>query len=132
VAWNVDFFIGLIIGQSPMGMSAYMFDAARPLYLRGLSLFHVVLPPVVIWLVHRLGYDRRALMAQTLVALVVLPVSYFLTDPAQNINWVRGTGSTPQTWMPPMAYLLLLMVLIPACAYLPTHWIALKAFRPAD
>ena len=131
VAWNVDFFIGLVIGKSPMGMSAYMFEPARPLYLRGLSLFHVVLPPVLIWLVHRLGYDRRALLAQTLVALAVLPISYFFTDPAENINWVHGPGSTPQTWMRPIVYLLLLMVLVPAGAYLPVHWIARKAFRAA-
>ena len=82
LAWNVDFFGRLLTGRRFFGMSAYMFDAATPGYLRALSLFHVPLPVGIVWLVHRLGYDRRAFLLQSLLALIVLPVSYWLTDPA--------------------------------------------------
>ena len=77
------------------------------------------------------GYDRRAWVAQTLVCLVVLPVTYAVTDPADNINWVFGPGSKPQQRMPPLVYLGLLMIAFPLVVYLPTHWVLLKLFGRA-
>jgi hypothetical protein len=121
LAWNADFFGRLVSGRHVLGLSAYMFDARKPLFLRALSLFHVALPIVLLWMVHRLGYDRRAWALQTLVALVVLPVTYALTDPDDNVNWVYGPGSRPQTLVGPRAYLALVMVLFPVVIYLPTH-----------
>ncbi len=59
LAWNLDFFGRLLTGHGMFGMSAYMFDARTPRYLRALSLFHVPLPVGLVWLVTRLGYDRR-------------------------------------------------------------------------
>ena len=44
LAWNLDFFGRLLTGRPMFGMSAYMFDADTPRYLRALSLFHVPLP----------------------------------------------------------------------------------------
>jgi hypothetical protein len=126
LAWNVDFFGRLITGRQVLGLSGYMFDEKKPLALRALSLFHVVLPIVLLWLVYRLGYDDRAWLFQTLVALIVLPVTYWLTDPADNVNWVYGPGSRAQTRMHPRAYLALTMILFPLVIYLPTH-LALRA-----
>src|SRR4026209_908069 len=63
--WIVDFFARLIVGPSLTGLSAYMFDSKIPLSIRALSLFHIVLPKLVVWIVSRLGYDGRALVAQT-------------------------------------------------------------------
>src|SRR5678815_2282775 len=34
IAWNLDFLVRLTIGGKTGGMSGYMFDATRPLYLR--------------------------------------------------------------------------------------------------
>lgn len=120
LAWNLDFFGRLLTGRPMFGMSAYMFDAATPRYLRALSLFHVPLPVGLVWLVTRLGYDRRAWLYQSLLALVVLPVTYWLTDPAENVNWVHGLGR-PQTALPPWAYLALLLVAFSLVLYLPPH-----------
>ena len=121
LAWNVDFFGRLITGRQMLGLSSYMFDQGKPLALRGLSLFHVALPIVLLWLIDRLGYDGRAWLFQTIVALVVLPVSYLITAPADNVNWVYGPGSAPQTRMHPRAYLVLAMLFFPLVIYLPTH-----------
>jgi hypothetical protein len=121
LAWNVDFFGRLLTGRKIFGLSGYMFDPQKPLYLRALSLFHMILPVVLVWMVSRLGYDRRAWALQTILALIVLSVTYWLTDPAENINWVYGPGSKPQTWLPPLAYLALLMIFFPLVVYLPTH-----------
>jgi hypothetical protein len=121
LVWNADFFGRLLTGRQLFGLSEYMFDSRKPLYLRALSLFHVGLPVVLVWMVSRLGYDRRAWAFQTLVALIVLPVTYRFTDPTDNINWVRGPGSTAQTRIPPLAYLAMVMVFFPLVVYLPTH-----------
>lgn len=133
LVWNVDFFGRLVTGRHPFGLSEYMFDARKPRLLRALSLFHVVLPVLLIWMVHRLGYDPRAWIFQTVVALIVLPVTYWLTDPADNVNWVYGPGlgGKPQTWMTPRAYLAAVMVFFPLVVYLPTH-LLLRALFPAS
>ena len=124
-----DFFGRLLTGHHVLDLSRYMFDTRIPRYLRALSLFHVVLPVLLVWMTHRLGYDRRAWAAQTLLALIVLPLTYAITDPAENINWVHGLGSKPQTWLPPSAYLAMLMALFPIVVYLPTHILLLRFLR---
>ena len=100
LVWNIDFWVRLATGKSLIALSAYMFDPKIPLFIRGLSLFHIALPILLVWLMSRLGYDRRAWLWQTLVALVVLPLSYLVTNPRENINWVYGFGEKPQTILP--------------------------------
>jgi len=120
LAWNLDFFGRLLTSRRLFGMSDYMFDARTPRALRALSLFHVPLPAGLVWLVTRLGYDRRAWLGQSLLALVVLPVTYWLSDRAENVNWVHGIGR-PQSVLPPWAYLALLIVAFSLVLYLPPH-----------
>ena len=127
--WIVDFVIELIAGTSVIGLSSYMFDSKIPLPIRALSLFHIFLPVTLVWLLYRVGYDTRALIAQTLLAWIVLPASYFLTKPSQNVNWVYGPGSGPQKWMPAPLYLALLMLAFPLVLYLPTHFLLKKLFN---
>jgi hypothetical protein len=128
LVWNVDLFVRLFTGASLTGISAYMFDPKIPLQIRAVSLFHIVMPVLMLWTVHRLGYDSRAFFVQTLVAWIVLPLSYLLTDPAENVNRVYGFGEKPQTWMPAPLFVALLMVLFPLIVYLPAHLIFEKVF----
>ncbi|HET7288025.1 MAG TPA: hypothetical protein VFI71_11160 [Pyrinomonadaceae bacterium] len=127
--WIIDFVIGLIAGSPVIGLSAYMFDSKISLAIRALSLFHIILPLLLVWLLYRLAYDTRALIAQTLLAWIVLPASYFLTKPSQNVNWVYGPGGDPQKWMPAPLYLVLLMLAFPLVLYLPTHFLLKKLFN---
>jgi hypothetical protein len=133
--WVVDF----LTGGRVAGLAAYMFDPKYAWFVRALSLFHGWLPFLLLWLVWRLGYDRRALLAQILLTWVLLPVCYFLgpappTPPerptaAVNINYVYGpSAEVPQTWMPPLLWLALIMVGLPLCAYLPTHLVLRRIF----
>jgi hypothetical protein len=131
IVWNVDFFVRLLTGKSLIGLSAYMFDYKIPLFIRGLSGFHIVLPLLLLWGLHRLGYDHRALAWQTIVALVVLPLSYLLSNPQENVNWVYGFGQKPQTILPAPLFVILLMVLFTLIVYLPTHLLFLRIFRAA-
>jgi len=121
VFWNVTFFLRLLTGKRFAGLTDYMFDPRKPLYLRSLSLFHVFLPVLLLWMIARLGYDPWALAAQTALAWTVLPLSYGLTDPHENVNWVFGPGSEPQKKIPALLYLTLLMAAFPLLIYLPTH-----------
>jgi hypothetical protein len=124
LAWTIDFlFAGRLIG-----LAAYMFDSKLPLYLRAISLFHLALPPTLLFLLYRLGYDQRALIYQTLLTWVVLVITYLATDPEKNINWVFGPGSKPQEVMPPLIYLCLELAIIPICVFLPTHLLLKRIF----
>lgn len=128
LVWNVDYFFRLATGGSLIGLTSYMFDATIPPFIRGLSLFHVALPVLLIWLLSRLGYDGRALLWQTLVAAAVLPLSYFLSNPRENVNWVYGLGEQPQTKVPAPLFVLFLMLLFPVGVYLPTHLLLDRIF----
>ena len=129
MAWNVDYFFRLATGVSLIGLTSYMFDRKIPLFIRGLSLFHVVLPLLLIWMLSQLGYDGRALLWQTLVAVMVLPLSYFLSNPRENVNWVYGFGEKPQSRVPAPLFVLFLMLLFPLGVYLPTHWLFDRIFE---
>jgi len=129
--WNADFFFRLATGKSLIGLSAYMFDSGIPLFIRSLSCFHIVLPLLLLWIVHRLGYDQRAFIGQTFVAVVVLPLSYLVSNAQENVNWVYGFGQNPQKILPGPVFVIILMLLFPLLVYLPTHLLFIKMFRPA-
>jgi hypothetical protein len=122
VLWNVSYFARLLFGLHVTDLAGYMFDREKPRFLRALSLFHVVLPIVMLWMLHRLGYDPRAPFAQTLLAWLVLPVTYAVVRPGdENINWVYGPGER-QKRLPPLVYLALVMLAYPVAIYVPTHF----------
>ena len=128
IAWNLDFFAKLLTNTSITGLSAYMFTRETSLLIRALSIFHVFFPVLIIWMLSRLGYDPRALAIQTLLAWILLPLSYFFTRRSENVNWVHGFGNNPHRWLAPPLHVLLLMILFPLVIYLPTHFVLQKLF----
>jgi len=123
LGWNLDFFLRLVSGTDLVGLNAtgYMFNPDYPRVLKVLSLFHVFLPVLLLWLVARLGYDRRALPAQTLLTWVLLPVCYAFTGPERNLNWVFGLGNPPAPLLPGVWHVLALMIAFPLCLFWPAH-----------
>lgn len=120
--WNVSYFARLLTGARVTSLADYMFDARKSRLMRGLSLLlHVVMPVTLLWMLAQLGYDSRAFVVQTALAWVVLPVTYAVTDPAKNINWVFGFGHPPRRRFSPRVHLLALMLGFPLFVYLPTH-----------
>lgn len=130
--WVADFVMELS-GHKLMGMTAYMFDSNRPLFLRGLSLFHGWLPFLLIYLVAKLGYDRRALVAWTAIAWSLCLVAFFFLPPSDplraslktplNVNFVYGLDDAkPQTWLPPGVYLAAWMTALFVLVFTPTHF----------
>lgn len=129
--WSASYFGRLLFGIRVTDLAGYMFNPAKPRFVRALSLFHVVVPAVLIWMLHELGYDARALIGQTLLAWIVLPLTYAVTTPAdENINWVRGPDKLQQR-VPPLVWLGFLMLAFPIGLYLPTHWALKQLFAPA-
>jgi len=125
--WNVTLFTRLVTGIRVSGLADYMFDTRIPKWIRTLSLFHVVLPVLMLWMLHRLGYDPRALPAQTALAWVILPLTYAVTKPEDNINWVYGPGARPQRQISPPLYLAFVLIFFPLIVYVPTHLLLLAA-----
>ncbi len=131
VVWLVDVVTRAVFGFHPVGGTEYMFDSSLPLSLRMTSLFHLLVPALLIWALLRLGYDRRGWLLQTVIAWLVLPVTYALTDPALNINWVSAPfGRDTQEVLAPAAYLLTLMAAYPIVLYLPSHLILSRVLAP--
>jgi hypothetical protein len=136
--WVFDFLINLT-GHSLSGMTDYMFDATHSLFLRLLSLFHGWLPFLLLYLVWRLGYDRRALPAWTALFAVDMLICYFAMPPPTphpgltpvNINYVFGMRDTAaQTLLPENIWFLGLLLGIPVFIFAPTHFV-LAAIMPA-
>lgn len=131
LAWNLDFFLRLISGFDVIGLNAtgYMFESGYTKLFKFFSLFHIFLPPLLLWMIYRLGYDTRAIYAQTLLVWVLLPVCYLVTDPERNLNWVFGIGNPPQTWVSGHLYLVLLMFAYLLLVFIPAHFILKAVFN---
>jgi hypothetical protein len=132
LAWNLDF-AAMLLGVGPK-LTGYLFDDEIPLAFKGLTLFHVWLPWALLWLAGRLGYDRRALRWQTLLAWAVLPLSWWaslhwVNHPPKNINWSTGPLNQAQEALHPALYLAVAMAVLPLAAFVPAH-LALKKFFP--
>lgn len=129
----VDLAGALVSGRHVIGGTEYMFDPALPLFVRLLSLFHLVTPPLLLWAVWRLGYDRRGWKLQTLICWVVVTINHFWR-PEMDVNWARGLFYREQHVMPGWLYLLGYLVVVPAVVYWPTHrallWWSRKGERP--
>lgn len=122
--WTIDVLTWALTGWFPLGFTGYMANPEIPLVARIFSLYHSVIPILLIFGVRRLGYDRRGLWLQVAITTVLLPVTLAVSPPEWNINWVWGPGFV-QSWMPPWAWLALCVVGYPVVLYLPVHAVIL-------
>jgi hypothetical protein len=127
LVWNIDFLLRVTLNVRLIGMTDYMFDPSIPRFVRTLSLFHIWLPVVLVWMVWRFGYDRRALATQTAVGTCVLIATYLLTSPDVNINLVHRVNEVRG----PLA-LALSCVLFPLVFYVPAHVLFRSVMPPPE
>jgi hypothetical protein len=132
--WCLDVAVRLATGSHLIGGTEYMFNPAIGLSIRLLSLFHVFTPPLIVYALLRVGYDRRGLLVQTVLSWLVFLLCIFITDPARNINWAFGP-EVKLPWEPDLwAHRLIMMAAYPLLIYLPTHLLAVRmlpgAHRP--
>ncbi|HEV8047110.1 MAG TPA: hypothetical protein VGP35_05245 [Terriglobales bacterium] len=118
--YSIDLIGAVLSGRHIIGGTEYMFDPHVPLATRLLSLFHIVVPPLLLWAIWRLGYDPRGWKYQTLAAWIVVPINYFWR-PQSDVNWARGPFFHEQHAVPGIVYLLFYLIAVPSLVYWPTH-----------
>jgi hypothetical protein len=128
VLFFVDLAGALITGRHWIGGTEYMFDPHIALPIRLLGLFHVVTPPLLLWTIWQLGYDKRGWKYQTLTAWIVVPINYFWR-PQFDVNWARGPFFREQHAVPGILYLLIYLLAVPAVVYFPTHLLLARLTR---
>lgn len=122
--WALDFMAALLFGVHPVGGTEYMFDEAKPLWLRGLSLFHLWTVPLLVWLVRRVGYDRRGWRLQTAIAGVLFPLGVLFGTREENLNWMHAPFGLPQTLLDPLLFAFVALPIAALLLFLPGDWLA--------
>lgn len=130
VVWIVDVTSKILFGHYILGGAEYMFDAHYALWVRLLSLFHIVMPVLLLWAVWRYGYDQRGWTLQLGIALVAFIASRF-TNPALNMNYAYADPFFHRQWGTAPTHVLVIFTFMLVVVYLPTHFVLKRwAKRP--
>lgn len=127
-AWALDAGWRLFRGRALLGGADYLFDGHYPLSVRLLSLFHVVMPILLLWVLHRTGYDRRGWALQCAIALPLFIAARF-ADPAENINYAFIDPFVHRQWGPAPIHVLISWLFMAFVVYLPTHLVLKRIFH---
>lgn len=122
--YAVDLVWALASGNHVIGGTEYMFQANVPLFLRLMSLFHIVTPPLLLWAIWKVGYDARGWKYQTLTTWMVVPVCHFWFG-RYDINWAHGLFGREQHVVPGLVYLVAYLLVVPLVVYWPTNMVLL-------
>ena len=131
-AWHLDFFSYLMAGRMPFAATAYMFSGDLTLSEKGLSFFqHTFLLPSTAWALWRLGPSRFGWRFQSLQTFAAFLLTYLLSRPGDNINWIFGAGwpELSPANISPLPYYLIMVLAPPLLVYLPTNVFALWLFK---
>jgi hypothetical protein len=118
--WLCDVTARLLSGAHLFGGTEYMWDSQVPLAVRLLSLFHLLLPVVLVSAVRRLGYDRRALPLQAALTAALL-VAARVAGGGRNLNYVLREPLFGRSLGPAPLHLTAVLIGIVILVYLPTH-----------
>lgn len=117
--YAIDLACAAVSGHHLFGGTEYMFDPKIRLFVRLLGLYHLVVPPLLLWAVRRLGYDPEAFRWQTITMWILVLISHFWR-PEYNLNWARGLGHE-QHLVSHWVYLAGYLIVVPLVVYWPTH-----------
>lgn len=128
--WAFSYLSGFVgsYGETWLGVGDYMFDSSLPYWLRALSWFHFAMIGAVIYMLLRKGYDSRALVPQTVLAMAVLVLTHLWGIKEDNPNMIYPPGDFGQVIAQPLYSALQPLVLF-GCVILPMH-LLLKKFWP--
>lgn len=121
--WLLDLIPALITGGETAVFTGYMFNPEIPLIARVVSLYHVALPVLVIWLCVRIGYDSRGPWLQSLIGALAIIATWLLTEPYRNINLIWQPPGPEVAWLPTPAIVVAAVILYPLLLYFPGHWL---------
>jgi hypothetical protein len=125
--WSLDAGCKYIFGRPLIGGTDYLFDTQYPLWVRLLSLFHVILPILLLWALYRRGYDRRGWALQSAIALFAFIAARF-TSPDENINFAFREPFFHHAWSPAALHVAFSVLFMSIVVYLPTHLILRRIF----
>ena len=130
-AWVLDVLSRLVTGEHVIGGTEYMWDGRFPLWLRLLSLFHVVWPPLLVWAVRRTGYDPRGLLLQAALAAVLLVAARLVSVPEENLNFAWRDPFLKRQLGPVPVHLAAILAGLVGLVYWPTHLVLRRVLPPA-
>jgi hypothetical protein len=130
-AWVLDVCCRVFTGRHLIGGTEYFFDVRFPLWIRLLSLYHLILPAVLLWALHRMGYDRRGWILQSAIALLVFVLSRFI-DTKENLNFAFSDPFFHRTWGPAPVHIAISLLFLIVVAYIPTHALLKRLFPSAS
>jgi hypothetical protein len=128
--WVVDAAARILAGRHWIGGTEYLFDTTFPLWVRLLSLFHVVMPVLLLWALHRVGYDRRGWAVQSAIAIPVVVFARLAATPKTNINYVYSDPFLHRSWGPWPLHVIAVLAFLVFAVYLPTHLLLSRLFPP--
>jgi hypothetical protein len=127
-AWVVDAATRFLTGRHWIGGTEYLFDSSFPLWVRLLSLFHVVMPFLLLWALYRVGYDRRGCVVQCAIAIPVVVFARLAATPKTNINFVYADPFFHRLWGPWPLHIMAVLAFLMLVVYLPTHLLLSRLF----
>lgn len=125
--WALDAGCRFFLGHHLIGGTEYLFDLHYPLWIRLLTLYHLVLPLVLLWALHRIGYDPRGLAVQSVIAGIVFVASRF-AGPVEDINYAFTDPFFHRAWGIAPCHLAVIFLFIFVVAYIPTHILLRRLF----
>lgn len=130
--WTIDFFTNMLFDVNIFDLAGYMFDPANSLFLRGLSLFHLLLPVLPVYYLRQWGYHEKALNYAVVLYWGVVLFCFLCTPVDKNINQVHYP--TVQNWevMSSLTWITLWMIFYPLLIMWPKNYIFSKIFKPAQ
>ncbi|HVB86125.1 MAG TPA: hypothetical protein VNK23_05585 [Candidatus Dormibacteraeota bacterium] len=129
--WALDAAFRAIAGRQIFGGTEYLFNPSHPLWIRLLSLYHVAWPVLLLWALHRAGYDRRGWKLQAGIVTVAFVAARF-TPAAQNINFAYRLPVVNRPFGPAPLHVAVSILLMIFVVYWPTHCALRKIFPPPD
>jgi hypothetical protein len=131
VLWALDVAAWLLFHRHLIGGTEYLFDVTIPLWIRLLSLFHIIMPVILLWSLSRLGYDRQGFRWQAAIALPVIIASRFVT-PDKNLNFALADPFFHRQLGPAPVHLALTYLAVVLAIYLPTHLLFTRLYAPPN
>jgi hypothetical protein len=120
LTWDLDLGWRLVTGRHLLGGTEYMWEARYALWVRLLSLFHLVLPVVLLRALREVRYDRRALAAQSVLGLLMIAAARTV-GPQANVNFSWRDPFFHRAWGPAPLHVLVIFAGLVAVVYAPTH-----------
>jgi hypothetical protein len=127
--WTLDTCWRLFLKHHLMGGTEYLFDTRYSLAVRLISLFHILIPLLLLWALYRSGYDRRGWRLQCAISLPAFIASRF-APAAENINFAFADPFFRRSWGPAPVHITVVFLFMVWVVYLPTH-LVLKHLFPS-